>query len=275
MSGRGDVEVKAPGGRAAEDTLGPSRPDPAGSTIHPPPVAAFVPSTMVDWDDRIASVVVLQGCSFRCPCCHSAGFVPAGLPANVVPWGAVERHFSANAGWIDGVVVSGGEPTVHAGLAALLEKLRDLELPVKLDTNGSSPGRLRGLVEAGLVRHVAMDVKAPLEVDSYARATGLGPGRAAKALDSVRESLDYLRTKPVSCELRTTVAPNVFTDVAHLEALAIELSWAARWYLQAFRPLDCLDPRMTGYPPTDPAWLGRTAARLREVAPDCRVRGEG
>ena len=271
MSGGGEVKVL--NDRVAEGVVGPSRPAPERSRPLPPPVAAFVPSTMVDWDDRIASVIVLQGCNFRCPYCHSAGFVPAGLPASVVPWEAVERHFTANAGWIDGVVVSGGEPTVHAGLAALLEKLRALDLPVKLDTNGSSPGRLRGLVEAGLVEYVAMDVKAPLEVDSYARATGLGPGRAAKALDSVRESLEYLSTKPVSYELRTTVAPNVFTDIAHLEALAIELSWAPRWYLQAFRPLDCLDPRMAAHPPTDPAWLARTAARLREVAPGCRVRG--
>ena len=70
------------------------------------------------------------------------------------------------------------------------------------------------------------------------------------------------------------MAPGVFTEDAHLEALAIELSWAGTWYLQGFRPVDCLDPEMERQPATDPDWLRRTAARLRDVAPGCRARGE-
>ena len=68
--------------------------------------------------------------------------VPAGPPENEVPWDVVREHVQGNTGWIDGIVVSGGEPTIHAGWGALLEKVRALELPVKLDTNGSAPGAL-------------------------------------------------------------------------------------------------------------------------------------
>ena len=238
-----------------------------------PPIAEFIPSSMIDWDGRIASVVVLQGCNCRCPCCHSGKFVPPGAPEREVPWDVVEGHFVANEGWIDGVVVSGGEPTIHAGLAGLLEALRGLGLPVKLDTNGSTPRRLRELVEAGLVEHVAMDVKAPLDPDAYARATGLPAERAAALLEAVRESIEYLRTGPVSCELRTTLAPGVFTGDAELERLAAELSWTGRWYLQGFRPVDCLDPLMERHPATDPARLERNAACLHGLAPGCRARG--
>ena len=110
-----------------------------------PQIAEFIPSSMVDWDGRIASVIVLQGCNFRCPCCHSGRFVSAGPLESEVPWEAVERRFIENAGWLDGVVVSGGEPTIHRTLPFLLEELRRLQLPVKLDTNGSSPERLREL----------------------------------------------------------------------------------------------------------------------------------
>jgi pyruvate formate lyase activating enzyme len=237
-----------------------------------PPIAEFIPTTLVDWDGRIASCVVLQGCNYRCPICHSARFVPAGRPEREVPWEALEEHFVTNAGWIDGVVVSGGEPTVHAALPALLERIRELDLPVKLDTNGSAPGRLKELVDTMLVQHVALDVKAPLEAAAYAQATGLGPERAREALDAVKASLDYLRTKPVSYELRTTLAPGVFTEEAEIEGLAREVAWAEAWYLQGFRPVDCLDPEMERHPATDPGWLESTAARLREVAPGCRAR---
>ena len=199
--------------------------------------------------------------------------VPAGSPEHEVPWDAVREHVQKNADWIDGVVVSGGEPTIHAGLGALLEKIRALELPVKLDTNGSAPATLRELVEAGLVRHVALDVKALLAPEDYERATA-----CKGALDKVRESLEYLRNLekgPVSYELRTTCVPGILgrDEEEKLLELARELAWARAWYLQTFRPVGCLDPEFEKLPPTDPEWLKAVAARCREVAPGCRVRG--
>jgi pyruvate formate lyase activating enzyme len=228
---------------------------------------------MLDWEDRLSSVIVLQGCNFRCPFCHSAEFVPPGPPGREVPWEEVEEHLARNEGWIDGVVVSGGEPTIHAGLGALLEKVGALGLPVKLDTNGAEPERLRELVRAGLVRHVALDVKAALDEADYARAVGRGSG--AGALGEVRESLDYLRGAPVSYELRTTCVPGLLGEAEEekLLELARDLTWARAWYLQAFRPVGCLDPEFEKLPETNPDWLESVAAKCRELAPGCRARG--
>ncbi len=260
-----------------------------------PAIAEFLPSTLLEWEDRVSAAVALQGCNFRCPFCHSAGMVPVGRPENEVPWDAVEEHLLKNAGWIDGAVVSGGEPTIHAGLRTLIERIAGLELaspgasagghyieeavgsclPVKLDTNGSNPAMLRELVEAGLVRHIALDVKALLEPAEYERATGNNG-----ALDKLRESLDYLKDLEegvVSYELRTTCVPGILgkDEEAKLLTLARELSWARAWYLQPFRPVNCLDPEYEKLPATDPDWLTSVAAKCREIAPGCRVRGRG
>ncbi len=244
-----------------------------------PPVAEFLASSLLEWEDRLSAVVIVQGCNFRCPFCHSAKMVPAGKPEREVPWEAVEAELASRGGWLDGVVVSGGEPTIHAGLDEMLERLRELELPVKLDTNGSAPEALRGLVERGLVRHVALDVKALLSnPDDYARATA-----REGALEKVRETLEFLKSldndasDAVSCEIRTTVVPGLLDDERGsdepLLELARELAWADRWYLQAFRPVGCLDPECDKLPETDPNWLAAVAEKCRELAPGCRVRG--
>lgn len=241
-----------------------------------PPVAEFFPSSMLEWGDRLSATVILQGCNFRCPFCHSANTVPVvPHPEGEVPWEAVEAELAERGGWLDGVVVTGGEPTIHAGLGELIERLRGLGLPVKLDTNGSSPETVKGFAEQGLIEHVALDVKALLVPDDYARATG-----REGALDKVRGTLDFLRcfeSETFTYELRTTVVPGFLDDERgsdeHLLALARELSWAAEWYLQAFRPLGCLDPEYENLPATDPNWLEAVTGKCREIAPGCRVRG--
>jgi pyruvate formate lyase activating enzyme len=235
-----------------------------------PPIAGFIPSTMIEWEDRLSAALVLQGCNFRCPFCHSALYVPVEPPAEPIEWERAAEALEQNRDWLDGVVVSGGEPTIHAGLAELLSALRSLELPVKLDTNGSAPSRLAELVDAGLVAHVALDVKAPLDEESYAAASGRNG-----SLEGVRESLRYLRLGGISYELRTTVYPAVFTDETKLLDLARELVWADRWYLQGFRPVGCLDPEAARLPATDEAWLDGVAERCNAIAPGCRVRRSG
>jgi len=241
-------------------------------------VAAFVASTFLDWDDRISAALVLQGCNLRCPFCHSSKFVPPGPPQAEVPWDDIRRHIVESGGFLQGVVVSGGEPTVHGSLAALLERVRALRRPVKLDTNGTNPRLVREMVEAGLVRHVAMDVKAPLAPEKYARAAGVEAARGEWLVGAVRESLGYLRERHVSYELRTTACPAVFpydaTGEEGLLGLAKELAWAEKWFLQSFRPVYCLDPQYEKLAATPPGWLKAVAGKCREVCPGCRVRGD-
>lgn len=233
-----------------------------------PKIAAFAPHSMIEWEGRLSAVLILQGCNYRCPFCHSSKFVPPGDPDPYHEWDEIADRLDENRDWIDGVVVTGGEPTIHAGLEELLAALAELEFKRKLDTNGSSPDRLASIIDGGLVEHVALDVKAPLNEEAHAVATG-----RAGSLQSVLKSLEILKQGTITYELRTTVFAPVFESDESILELAKELSWADRWYLQGFQPVHCLDESAMQLDPTSPSWLGRMVERCRAIAPGCRVRG--
>ena len=122
-----------------------------------PPIKGFIKSTLLDWEGRVASLIFLPGCNFRCPMCHSPHLVGLGEDLETVPLESVLEHVTANRGWIDGLAITGGEPTLQPGIIELLELLRGREVPVKLDTNGSRPDVLEEILQRGLVEAIAMD----------------------------------------------------------------------------------------------------------------------
>jgi pyruvate formate lyase activating enzyme len=172
-----------------------------------------------------------------------------------VPFEAVADCLARNKGWVDGVVITGGEPTLHNGLRDLILALRPLVGAVKLDTNGSRPGVLDALLQEGLVDYVAMDVKAPLD-ERYARVAGV-----QVALDDIRDNIETLIGGDVDYEFRTTVCPAQLTHPDILDT-ARAIRGARRYYLQPFRPANCLDPAFNGL-----AACGRDA--LRDAARQC------
>jgi pyruvate formate lyase activating enzyme len=124
-------------------------------------IKGFIDVSLSDWDGRVSSVIFLPGCNFRCPFCYNTKLVlqPEAMPTITIL--QVEDYLEGNRKWIDGVVVTGGEPTLHKDLPDLCEKLKKMRLHVKVDTNGTSPEVIRKLVDKKLVDYVALDVKAP------------------------------------------------------------------------------------------------------------------
>lgn len=192
------------------------------------------PVTLIDFPGHIATVLFTGGCNFRCPFCHNAALVlaPETLPRYEET--DVLRLLEQRFGLVDGVVVSGGEPTLQAGLAGFLRQVRQLGLAIKLDTNGSRPNVLRALLDEGLLDYVAMDVKAPPE--KYARLAGL-PGLNLK---EVEQSIALLRESEVACEFRTTVIPDWLVEEDVTE-IACWLQGAKQFVIQQFRPQHTLD----------------------------------
>ena len=166
--------------------------------------------TLLDFPGKVACTVFLQGCNYRCPFCHNSELLcPGG--EEFMTEDAFFAFLEKRVGLLDGVCVSGGEPTLYPGLEALLARIKALGFAVKLDTNGSRPDVLKALVEKGLVDHVAMDVKnGPRQ---YSETTGV----AGVSLEKVEESLRFLMTDAVSCELRTTVAEQLHSEDSILE----------------------------------------------------------
>lgn len=199
------------------------------------PIKGFLETSFVDWPGKIASVVFLPHCNFRCPYCHNYELVidPDQFPT--VPFEYIIEKLRYYRGWIDGVCITGGEPTLLPALLALITRIKQEQMLIKLDTNGSHPHVLRNLIQAGLVDYIAMDVKAPLDQDSYAHCCGISADIA-----KIQESVDLLRENHVPYEFRVTVAPT-FLDGEDLARLAHQLKGAQKFTLQHFSPAHTLD----------------------------------
>jgi len=181
--------------------------------------------SLIDFPGVVACVVFTRGCNFRCPYCHNPQLVEGDGPPPVEPdffWDFVARR----RGLLDGVVITGGEPLLQAGLGAFCARLRREGLRVKLDTNGSRPEALARLLAHGLVDYVAMDLKTAPE--DYG---ALWPGAAP---DRVRQSLDAVMGSGVAYEVRITCV-HPLVNAAAIETLAGLLRGARRVVLQRFR----------------------------------------
>ena len=137
-------------------------------SAEPVPVGGITPLTTIDWPGRLAAVLFLRGCPWLCPYCHNPEFQK--VAGQHYPWEKVLAFLEKRRGFLDGVVFSGGEPTLHPGLACTLEQVRALGFKIALHTAGAYPGRLDDILKRGLVDWVGFDVKAPL--DDYPRITG-------------------------------------------------------------------------------------------------------
>ena len=205
-------------------------------------IAGLQKLTLLDFPGRIACTVFLSGCNLRCPFCHNASLV---LPRGELG-GTTEDELLAflqkRRGRLQGVCITGGEPTLYPGLPDLLRKIRLLGYEVKLDTNGTNPHMLRVLLEEGLADYVAMDIKnSPAH---YSETCG-----GVDVLAKVRESAALLMQSSIDYEFRTTLAHPLHTaeDAA---AIGQWLSGAKRYFLQQF--VDSGDLIGTGLSPLTP-----------------------
>ena len=191
-------------------------------------IAGLQKNTLLDYPGKIACTVFLAGCNLRCPFCHNPSLV---LPRRAEPPamgdGELLEFLKKRRGLLEGVCITGGEPTLHRDLRSLVEKITALGYPVKLDTNGTNPEMLRQLLEAGLLSYVAMDIKnAPGE---YQKTCG-----GADVVEQVEESVKILRNSGIDYEFRTTVVKPLHT-VQSMQALGQWLSGAEAYFIQNFR----------------------------------------
>ncbi len=227
-------------------------------------IGALQKTTLLDYPGCIACTVFLPGCNLRCPFCHNAGLV---LPEQLLPGEISAEELFAflqkRRGKLDGVCITGGEPTLYPDLPELIRRIRGMDFRVKLDTNGTNPQMLALLLEQGLVDYVAMDIKNCPE--RYRETTG-----GADVLDAVKESAALLRTGVVEYEFRTTVYRPAH-DRQAMESIGRWLQGARRYYLQNF--VDSGNLVGTGCSPlTEPELLQLQQAVL-PLIPQTQIRG--
>ena len=190
--------------------------------------------TLLDYPGKVACTVFLGGCNFRCPFCHNSELLDGTAPA-VTDTAALLAFLKKRQGLLDGVCITGGEPTLSPDLPDLLQSIRALGYAIKLDTNGFRPDVLRGLVEEGLVDYVAMDIKnSPA---AYAETAGLPKLDLSRMEDSIR----YLATGAVDYEFRTTVVKPLHTPatIADMGRWLFDLTGGVtKLFLQPFTDRD-------------------------------------
>jgi pyruvate formate lyase activating enzyme len=190
--------------------------------------------TLLDFPGITGTTVFIGGCNFRCPFCQNSDLVVRELEqeAEKIDEDAFFAFLETRKGLVDGVCVSGGEPTIHHELPEFIAKIKLMGFKVKLDTNGSNPRMLASLIEDDMLDYVAMDIKND-EAD-YARTAGLPPLLVHNVLARVCESIDILKESGIEYEFRTTAIRGYHTRESFAE-LGHLIEGAEKYYIQNFK----------------------------------------
>jgi pyruvate formate lyase activating enzyme len=200
-------------------------------------IVGFSKTSLLDWDGHVVATIYLQGCNWRCRYCHNPDLVPLEPQFDELAFGDLANYIKDNVDFLDGVAISGGEPTIHPDLPILIGKIRDLGMKVKLDTNGSNPDMLEDLLGSGMLDYVAMDIKAPLN-EKYKEIV-----RVDADLDSIRRSIKLLTTSDTDHEFRTTVVP-VLIEEKDIESIAAHIGGAKKYALHQFKNDTTLEKKL-------------------------------
>lgn len=178
-------------------------------------IAAIQKHSLVDFPGVISCVVFTYGCNLRCWYCHNHWLVLPNSKPKVIETAEVLNFLTERIGWLDGVVVSGGEPTLHPDLPHFIRLIKQLGFQVKLDTNGTNPEMVRHLIDAGLVDFVAMDVKALPTAGNYTKIIGVPD---VDIVEQVKQTIAILKSSKVQHQYRITWP----SDKPKLEITTIE-----------------------------------------------------
>lgn len=227
-------------------------------------IHGFQKMTLLDYPGRVACTVFTAGCNFRCPFCHNAGLVTHLDTAARIDEQEILSYLVKRQGILDGVCITGGEPTLQRDLPDFIRRIRELGYVVKLDTNGADPQTLAALLDEGLLDYVAMDVKNCPE--RYAETVGIKDFDLAP----VQKSIELLLSGRVDFEFRTTVTDELHTP-QDIGALAAWIKGAPRYFLQPF--VDSGDLIGQGLHAPSSQKLEEMCASAKAILPSVAIRG--
>ena len=222
-------------------------------------IKGFLETSFLDWPGKIVSVVFFPKCNFRCPYCHNHSLVLSPEKYETISVEYILDRLSEFKDWVDGICITGGEPTLHASLLDIICKFKSDDFLIKLDTNGTNPDVLKDLIEKRLVDYVSMDVKGPLDEIRYSRCAGVKVN-----LHDIKESIRTLKEGRIPYEFRITVVPTLLKEDDIID-LARQLSRADKFTLSNFNPSDPLDIQLKDVRPYDEEILKRLQHRVDEI----------
>ncbi len=225
-------------------------------------IGGFQKQSLIDYPGKICSIVFTIGCNFRCPFCHNSELV---LPEKIkkinrIPERDVLDYIEKNKKLLDAVEITGGEPTLQKDLKDFIRKIKEKELLVKLDSNGTNPKLIKELLDEKLIDYYAMDIKAPLEFQSYNRI--VGGVLTDKMFESIKETIKIIMKSNIEYEFRTT-AIRGFHKKEDFKKICEFIRGAKRYVLQTFNPENTLSDEMHNY-------KAFTEQEYKEIINDCK-----
>ncbi|MGD2142322.1 MAG: anaerobic ribonucleoside-triphosphate reductase activating protein [Candidatus Bathyarchaeota archaeon] len=205
------------------------------------PIVRHQRLSLRDWSGRLCAKTVVPGCNFRCPYCSQRALIYDYLGMDRVPEWEVLDHLYRVKGYLTGVCIGGGEPTLHNGLLQFCYKVKSIGYDIKIDTNGTRPKRLRKLMEEKVVDYIAMEIKAP--IDRYPEVVKHKVNKKA-----VEESIKLLRRGNIDYEFSITMVPDLI-GARELKEIANILIGSRRFVIRRHQAGDCLDTEFSGKEP--------------------------
>jgi len=240
-------------------------------------IAGFLKTSLAEWPGKIVSVIFVPGCNFRCPFCHNSHLVDRKKTKKLKTLSEklIFEELKKRKEFIEGVVVSGGEPTLQPDLAKFLEKCRRLNLETMIETNGSNPERLKEILnfKFKILNFVALDFKGPLD-SCYAKVVGLKNFDPKIWIKSLKIILRFR----IPLELRTTVVPGLHNEriliemAQQIKKFTIRNSQLSNWFLQNFQPQNCLSPEFEKIKPFSKTELEEISEAVRKIIPNVKTR---
>ena len=227
-------------------------------------IKGFQKLSLIEYPGKLSAVIWTGGCNFRCPFCYNTDIVLNYKKMPTIPEKEIIDFMSTRKGLLDGLAITGGEPTLQKDLPEFVKKIKDMGFLVMIETNGSNPNMVKELIDKKLVDYIAMDIKAPLE--KYDEVAGVKVNKK-----KIQKSIDIIRNGGIEYEFRTTIIPKFFKEE---DALAIGkwLKGSKRYFLQQFMPEKTIDKSLRRVKPYSPEKLKEFAELMKPFFESVSVR---
>jgi len=222
-------------------------------------------TSLIDYPGKISSVLFTGGCNLRCGYCHNADLVCNNCNLQSYSNADALEFIKKRRGLLDGITISGGEPTLAANIDEFIQRIKDLGLSVKIDTNGLNPTVIERLIGNGLLDYVAVDIKTSRE--KYQVLTG-----RRVDYNALIKTVTIIRDSQVDYELRTTCIP-YYVEMEDFKSIKQSIGRVGKYYLQQFDNMHTLDKTFHDFDPYTPDTLLRFKSYVMTFADECEIRG--
>lgn len=220
----------------------------------------------MDWDGKIVSTLYVSKCNFRCPFCYNHKLILHPEKFKTISFEYIKEYLLEHKDFVDGICLTGGEPTIYDDLPKFLNKIKSLGFKIKLDTNGYDPKMVNKILKENLVDYIAMDIKAPLN-EKYEKSAGVSVD-----LKRIKKSIRLIMDSQIEYEFRTTVVPKLLIRKDIIE-IAKEIKSAEKYVLHQFQPSQALNEDLRKIKPFESNEIKDMARVAKKFVKNIKVRG--